>query len=115
MKNRCEALPAGLYDAWDFTLERQTTEAQPADAELAEECAGATAELAAVVLAALELGLLCVLDCFCSSRHIYLLRSLLGYARNGMPKCLRRTRALLSSAAVVTMVTFIPFSFSTFE
>ena len=35
--------------------------------------------------------------------------------RKGMPKCLSSARAPLSSAAVVTMVMFMPFSFSTFE
>src|ERR1035437_8355911 len=34
--------------------------------------------------------------------------------RNGMPKPFSRARAPLSSAAVVTMVTFMPFSLSTF-
>jgi len=66
VENRTKCLPAGLYDAWDLTLERQTAEAQTADAELAQECAGATTELAAVMLAAFELGLLGVLNCLCS-------------------------------------------------
>jgi hypothetical protein len=35
--------------------------------------------------------------------------------RNGMPKCFNSARAELSSFAVVTMVMFMPFSFSTFE
>jgi hypothetical protein len=45
-------LPATLYDAGDLSLVRQRTEAQAADAELAQESARTTAELAAVVLAA---------------------------------------------------------------
>jgi hypothetical protein len=36
------------------------------------------------------------------------------YCLNGMPKCLSSARAWLSSRAVVTMVTFMPFSLSTF-
>ena len=35
--------------------------------------------------------------------------------RNGMPKAFSSARAELSSFAVVTIVMFMPFSFSTFE
>ena len=35
--------------------------------------------------------------------------------RNGIPKCFSNARAWLSSFAVVTIVMFMPFSFSTFE
>src|SRR5271156_2800602 len=68
-----QSLPARLDDAGDLSLERQTTEAQAADAELAQVCAGASAELAAVMLPALELGLAGVLDSFCSGCHIFCL------------------------------------------
>jgi hypothetical protein len=37
-----------------------------------------------------------------------------SYCLNGMPNCLSSARAWLSSRAVVTMVTFMPFSLSTF-
>ena len=60
------ALPARLDDAWDLTLQRQSTEAQTADAELAQERTRAPAQLAAVVLAALELGLTSVFYSLCS-------------------------------------------------
>ena len=43
---------------------------------------------------------------------IYLLNS---YALNGMPMCFNRARAWSSVRAVVTIVTFMPFSLSTFE
>src|ERR1039458_8953398 len=36
------------------------------------------------------------------------------YALNGMPKCFNSDRAWSSDLAVVTMVTFMPFSLSTF-
>ncbi len=65
-------LPAALYNTWDLALERESAEAQAADAELAEERAGATAELATVVLAALELWLLGVFYGFCCGRHAFL-------------------------------------------
>src|SRR6201995_830482 len=64
-------LPAGLDDAWDLALERQCTEAQTADAELAQERARTAAELAAVVLAGLELRLCRVFHSFCCSCHIF--------------------------------------------
>jgi hypothetical protein len=37
----------------------------------------------------------------------------LTYARNGIPRCFNKVRAWLSFAAVVTIVTFMPFSLST--
>ena len=37
-----------------------------------------------------------------------------GYCRNGIPRCFSNARAWLSSRAVVTMVTFMPLSLSTF-
>ncbi len=48
---------------------------------------------------------------------LVVLKSYLAYAvcRNGIPKPFSNARAELSSAAVVTIVTFMPFNFSTFE
>src|SRR5262245_43486763 len=64
------ALPARLHDARNLSLESERAEAETADAELAKEGPGTTAELAAVVLAGLELRLLCVFDALCCSCHI---------------------------------------------
>src|SRR6202020_2095639 len=103
-------------------------EAGTADAELAEERARTTAELAAVVLAGLELRCLCIFYAFCGSCHVFTLylycklvrgrwaglRISDAPTRKGIPKLFSRARASLSSFAVVTMVTFIPFSLSTF-
>jgi hypothetical protein len=63
------SVPARLDDARDLTLQRERTEAKTADAELAEERARTATELAAVVLAGLELGLLCVFDALCGRCH----------------------------------------------
>jgi hypothetical protein len=62
-------LPAGLHDAWNFALQRKAAEAQAAYAKLAQIGSRAAAQLAAIVLAGLELRLLCVFDAFCSGRH----------------------------------------------
>jgi hypothetical protein len=62
-------LPARFHDTGNISPERQRAEAQAAYAELAQEGAGPSAQLAAIVLAALELGLTSVLDSFCSSCH----------------------------------------------
>src|ERR1700753_1297489 len=62
-------LPGRLDDAWDLALERQRAEAQTAYAELAEERARTAAELAAVMLAALELGLAGVFHSLCCCCH----------------------------------------------
>ena len=115
-------LPAGLHNTRNLTLEGERTEAETADAELAQESARATADLAAVVLAGLELRNSCVFDALCCSCHNSL--SILletcefrrtSYAvRNGIPKAFSSVRAPLSSLAVVTMVTFMPFNLSTF-
>ena len=117
-----ETLPARLDDAGNFSLERQRAEAQTANAELAQETARPPAELAPVVLAAAELRLPRVFHPFCSGCHKSsnpLMRSarLRAYApcRNGIPKCFNSAFAWLSSAAVVTIVIFMPFIFSTFE
>ena len=50
-------LPGSLLDAGDLTLVRQLTEADTADAVIAEVGVGTAADLAAVVAAAGELGL----------------------------------------------------------
>ena len=115
---RPHRLPAGLDDARDLALEREPAEAETADAELAQKRAGTAAELAAVVLAGLELRLLGVFDALCG---VAIFRFLSGYKlgvayapwRNGMPKALSKARAPLSSAAVVTIVTFMPLVLST--
>src|SRR5581483_2636968 len=44
-------LPGRLGNAWNFSSQRETTEAQAADAELAQVGARPSADLAAVVLA----------------------------------------------------------------
>src|SRR5579871_369240 len=66
-------LPARLHNAWNFSLKGERAEAETADAELAQERARTTAELAAVVLARLELRLLCIFDAFCGRCHIFAL------------------------------------------
>src|SRR5258708_31316537 len=66
-------LPARLDDARNFSLEGERTEAETAYAELAKERARTTAELAAVVLARLELRFPCVFDAFCCSCHVFAL------------------------------------------
>jgi hypothetical protein len=63
-------LPAGLDDARNFALERKTAEAQTADTELAQKRARTAAELAAVVLAGLELRFASVFDALCSGCHV---------------------------------------------
>src|SRR5580698_1970759 len=70
------ALPARLHNARDLALERQTTEAQTADAELAQERARTAAQLAPVVLTGLELRLAGVFYALCSSCHMSSLCSL---------------------------------------
>jgi hypothetical protein len=62
-------LPAGLYNSRNLTLKRQPTEAQTADAKLAQKRSWAAAELAAVMLAGLELRLTCVFDALCCGCH----------------------------------------------
>src|SRR5207253_9539263 len=62
-------LPGRLGDAGDLSLERQPAKAQAADAELAQIAARPSADAAAVVLPAGELGLACVFHSFCCSRH----------------------------------------------
>jgi hypothetical protein len=58
-------LPAGLDDTWNISAVRQLPEAQAADAELAKKCPGTPAELATVMLPALEFRFPCVLDALC--------------------------------------------------
>ena len=70
-------LPARLDDARNFSLEGERTEAETAYAELAKERARTTAELAAVMLAGLELRFPCVFDAFCGSSHVFTLYLLL--------------------------------------
>src|SRR3954469_3388181 len=90
-------LPGRLRDAGDLALEREPAEAQAADAELAQVRARASAELAAIVAAARELGFLslgarrrvhaldlCVLDHLCCGCHCFLFFSLQTFMRCGM-------------------------------
>jgi hypothetical protein len=51
-------LPGRLQHAWNFATQRQSAEAQAADAELAQVRARAPAQLATIVLARGELRLL---------------------------------------------------------
>src|ERR1700760_4266362 len=69
------ALPTRFHNARNLALERQTAEAQTADAELAQVCARTAAQLAPVVLTGLELRLAGVFDALCSSSHISFLPS----------------------------------------
>src|SRR6516165_4900719 len=64
-----QSLPARLHDARNLSLESERAEAETADAELAKERPRTTAELAAVVLAGLELRLASVFDALCCSCH----------------------------------------------
>jgi hypothetical protein len=70
------ALPGRLRNPGDLSLKSQPAETQPADAKLAQESARASANLAAVVLARRELGLLCVLYSFCCCGHAILFSKL---------------------------------------
>src|SRR5438445_6846892 len=63
-------LPRRLGNTRDLPTQRQTAEAEPADAELAQIAARASADLAAVVLACGELWFSCVLNSFCCSGHV---------------------------------------------
>src|SRR5262249_23572315 len=65
-----QSLPGGLHYAGDLSLERQRTEAQTADAKLAQIGTGAAAQFAAVVLAGRKLRLASVFYSFCSRCHI---------------------------------------------
>src|SRR5690242_3434143 len=63
-------LPGRLHNARNLAAQRETAETQTAHAEFAQEPARAAAQLAAVVLARGKLRLSCVLDSFCSGRHL---------------------------------------------
>ena len=64
-----QGLPAGLHHARDIAAERELPEAKTADAELAQKGARPPAQLAAVMLAALELGFPCIFDALCCGCH----------------------------------------------
>jgi hypothetical protein len=64
--------PAGLDHAGNFPPQRQLTEAQTAHSELSQVGPRPPAQLAPVVLTALELRLASVLDSLCCRRHRYL-------------------------------------------
>src|SRR5579862_9588272 len=67
--SRLRLLPRRLRNPWNLPAQRQLPEAQAANAELAQKSARTAAELAAVVFARGKLGLSCVLNSFCCSRH----------------------------------------------
>ena len=77
LKQDLPELPAGLDDARNLALESKAAEAHAADAELAQKRARAAAELAAVVLAGLELRFASVFDALCSGCHVLSLLLLL--------------------------------------
>src|ERR1700733_7494705 len=66
------SLPGRLHDTWNLAAQGKPAEAQTAYAELAQECARAAAQLAAVVLARGKLRLPGVFNTFCSGRHRFL-------------------------------------------
>src|SRR5581483_245476 len=69
-KNVPFQLPGRLRDARNFSPQRESTEAQAANAELAQVGARTSANLAAVVLARGELGFLRVLNSFRCRCHL---------------------------------------------
>jgi hypothetical protein len=78
-------LPGRLRNAWNFSLECQPAEAQTADAELAQKRPRTPANVAAVVLAAGELGFLVRLgDTGCLS-HRFLYSPALPHWANDVP------------------------------
>ena len=115
-------LPGRFRHAWDFPAQGQLPETKPANTELPQEPSRTPAELAAVMLARGKLGLPgfvlvqpdSVFHSFCCSCHSILFETL-SYALKGMPMCRSNDRAWLSLAAVVTIVTFMPFNLSTFS
>src|SRR5262245_9916577 len=99
-----DRLPTRLCHAGDLAVQRKLAEAQPADAELAQERARTSAAPAAVAVAApqlrrLRLPLLFQLDVFCNLRsrgHLLFL-----YCRNGIPIWRNSARPSASVLAVV--------------
>ena len=77
-------LPGRLANPGNLSPQRQSAEAQPAKAELAQIGARASAQLAAVVLARRELGLLVVLgDAGCSGHRFLYLSATAGIHSRG--------------------------------
>jgi len=64
-----QRLPGWLRNPWNLATQRQLPEAQAANAELPDVGPRTSADLAAVVLARREFGLLRVLYSFCCSCH----------------------------------------------
>ncbi len=61
------------------------------------------------------LDVLAIVSFVCALSALKIFRYKVPYAvRNGIPKCFSNARAWSSFFAVVTMVTFMPLSFSTF-
>src|ERR1700722_2681773 len=75
----CPRLPTGLAHARQEPVQRHIPEADSAQAELAEEGAGATAPLAAVVLPNSELGLALALLDHCLTSHLSLSKFCRGF------------------------------------
>src|SRR5215467_4389976 len=97
-------LPARLRHARDRALVRELPEADPAEAELAEDRARAAAPVAARVVAHLVLLGSPLLDDERRLRHYSLLLS----SPNGKPSACSNARACSSVFAVVVMVTSRP-------
>src|SRR5262249_50807098 len=95
--------PARLDDAGDVAAQGELAEAEPAQLELAQVGAGATAALAAVAGADLELVLLgkpILVRAHCAAPAVAW--------RKGIPRCASSARPSASVFAVVTTVTFMP-------
>ena len=112
-------------DAWDLALQRESAvEAETADPELAQKRAGTSSQswqrlcwrdLNFGFFASLtRFAVVAIVFTLCPCYKFVVPGAAYAPTRNGMPKPFNRARAPLSSAAVVTMVTFMPFSLSTF-
>src|SRR5690606_27632218 len=102
--------PGGLGHPGDLATESPGPKADAAHLELPEEGPRTAAQRAAVLLPRGELGLAGRSHHFRSLRHG---RIFLSQDLNGIPRYLRRARPSSSVRAVVTMVMFMPFTFST--
>src|SRR5690348_16471978 len=104
-------LPTRLDHAGNFAGESEVPETDPAKVKLAEKPARPPAAHAAVAVTASELRLSFVLGDFCGSCHRF--PFLFYCCRNGIPMCRNSARPSASVLAVVVMLMFIPFTFST--
>src|ERR1700730_5050094 len=113
-------LPGRLRNPGNFSAQRQATETQAADTELAQISAWASAQVAAVVLARRKLGLPCILHSFCCSGQFifssYVVTGRAGYlagvlpAYSGRQDATRGTACLDASAGLVPDRRFAPWS-----